>query len=500
MIDLQFYRSLLMRRLPVMLALLITCSAFGLVWAVKAPPIYSTAARLLVEEPQIAESDNSPSPSESLDVIEQQLMTRANLIDIANKLNVFRGDATLSVDDKVARMRAGTSIRRIAGRDQATMMTVGFTSTDPRIAAAVVNEFTTLVLSTNTRNRVGLAENRLAFYQQEVQRLGDDLDQQNAKILEFKQKNADALPENLRYSQDRQSLLQERVSRLESDLSTLQAQKQDMVRLFEQTGSIRQNDTPQTPEQQQLSSLQAELNNTLGVYAEGSPKVQALRARIAAAQKAIEAASPADEAGQTGNSLLDINLAQLDTRIETIGLTGGTVDGGWPQELDPEDNLHTLLEVHTDEGASGLGSCFTSKALVEASLKILAPLLVGRPANEPERSTEVLRQQTFWQGRGGAIEHTISGLDIALWDLMGKVCGQSVSRLLGGRYRERIRPYGSILFDEPGRLAEHLASVVERGFKAVKLGWRPTRFASSVARNRMLKAITASIGAWGTLT
>lgn len=319
MIDLQFYRSLLMRRLPVMLALLITCSAFGLVWAVKAPPIYSTAARLLVEEPQIAESDNSPSPSESLDVIEQQLMTRANLIDIANKLNVFRGDATLSVDDKVARMRAGTSIRRIAGRDQATMMTVGFTSTDPRIAAAVVNEFTTLVLSTNTRNRVGLAENRLAFYQQEVQRLGDDLDQQNAKILEFKQKNADALPENLRYSQDRQSLLQERVSRLESDLSTLQAQKQDMVRLFEQTGSIRQNDTPQTPEQQQLSSLQAELNNTLGVYAEGSPKVQALRARIAAAQKALEAASPADEAGQTGNSLLDINLAQLDTRIETIG-------------------------------------------------------------------------------------------------------------------------------------------------------------------------------------
>ena len=112
----------------------------------------------------------------------------------------------------------------------------------------MVNEFTTLVLSTNTRNRVGLAENRLAFYQQEVQRLGDDLDQQNAKILEFKQKNADALPENLRYSQDRQSLLQERVSRLESDLSTLQAQKQDMVRLFEQTGSIRQNDTPQTPE------------------------------------------------------------------------------------------------------------------------------------------------------------------------------------------------------------------------------------------------------------
>ena len=319
MIDLRFYWTLLMRRLPVMLALLIICSAFGLVWAVKAPPTYSTSARLLVEAPQIAENTNAPSASESLDVIEQQLMTRANLIDIANKLNVFRGDAAgLSVDQKVAQMRANTLIRRSAGRDQATLMTVGFTSPDPRIAAAVVNEFTTLILASNTRNRVGLAEDRLAFYQQEMQRLSDDLDQQNAKILQFKQQNAKALPENLRYSQERQSLLQERVSRLESDLSTLQTQKQDMVRLFEQTGSIRQNNAPQTPEQQQLAALQSELSTTLGVYAEGSPKVRSLRTRIAAAERAVEAANPPAETGETGNSLLDVNLAQIDSRSAAI--------------------------------------------------------------------------------------------------------------------------------------------------------------------------------------
>ena len=319
MIDLRFYWTLLMRRLPVMLALLIICSAFGLVWAVKAPPTYSTSARLLVEAPQIAENTNAPSASESLDVIEQQLMTRANLIDIANKLNVFRGDAAgLSVDQKVTQMRANSSIRRSAGRDRATMMTVGFTSPDPRIAAAVVNEFTTLILASNTRNRVGLAEDRLAFYQQEMQRLSDDLDQQNAKILQFKQQNAKALPENLRYSQERQSLLQERVSRLESDLSTLQTQKQDMVRLFEQTGSIRQNNAPQTPEQQQLAALQSELSTTLGVYAEGSPKVRSLRTRIAAAERAVEAANPPAETGETGNSLLDVNLAQIDSRSAAI--------------------------------------------------------------------------------------------------------------------------------------------------------------------------------------
>ena len=92
---------------------------------------------------------------------------------------------------------------------------------------------------------------------------------------------------------------------------------------------------------------------------------------------------------------------------------------------------------------------------------------------EPERVSELLRQSSFWQGRGGSVEHAISGIDIALWDIMGKACCQPVSRLLGGNYRQRIKPYGSILFDEPPALEAALHSVVARGFKAIKMGWRP---------------------------
>jgi L-alanine-DL-glutamate epimerase-like enolase superfamily enzyme len=55
----------------------------------------------------------------------------------------------------------------------------------------------------------------------------------------------------------------------------------------------------------------------------------------------------------------------------------------------------------------------------------------------------------FWFGRGGAVEHAISGIDIALWDLLGKVTKQPVARLLGGIYRDKIKPYASILFDDP---------------------------------------------------
>jgi L-alanine-DL-glutamate epimerase-like enolase superfamily enzyme len=161
------------------------------------------------------------------------------------------------------------------------------------------------------------------------------------------------------------------------------------------------------------------------------------------------------------------------TDIRITGLAGGTVEGGWADELKPEDDVHTIVEVLTDEGLIGVGSAFTSKALVEASVKLLRPFLIGERADEPMRVSERLRQSTFWQGRGGAVEHAISGIDIALWDLFGKICNQPVARLLGGCYRNRIKPYGSILFDEPPRLREKLHATVERGFRAIKLGWRP---------------------------
>jgi L-alanine-DL-glutamate epimerase-like enolase superfamily enzyme len=161
------------------------------------------------------------------------------------------------------------------------------------------------------------------------------------------------------------------------------------------------------------------------------------------------------------------------TDIRITGLSGGTVDGGWPDGMNPEEDLNTILEVISDEGLIGVGSVYTSKALTDGAVRLLRPILIGERIDEPARVTEKLRQSTFWQGRGGAVEHAISGIDIALWDLFGKVCNQPVARLLGGYYRDRIKPYGSMLFDEPGPLREKLQQTTARGFKAIKLGWRP---------------------------
>lgn len=159
--------------------------------------------------------------------------------------------------------------------------------------------------------------------------------------------------------------------------------------------------------------------------------------------------------------------------IRVIGLRGSTVACGWVNELKPEDDVYTLVELVTDEGLSGVGSVYTSQALTQAAVRLIRPLLIGERADEPMRVSEKLRQSFFWQGRGGAVEHAISGIDIALWDLMGKICRQPIARLLGGCYRDRIKPYGSLLFDEPAPLRDELQQAVARGFRAIKLGWRP---------------------------
>lgn len=154
-------------------------------------------------------------------------------------------------------------------------------------------------------------------------------------------------------------------------------------------------------------------------------------------------------------------------------LLGESPKGGWSHEIKPEDSVHTLIAVHTDAGVTGYGSVFSNGGLVEAALKVLEPLVLGESALEPERVTERLHQHTFWLGRGGTLTHAISGIDIALWDVLGKVLQQPVGRLLGGIYRTRVKPYCSVLMEEPERMREVVAGYRAKGYRAFKIGWGP---------------------------
>ncbi len=174
--------------------------------------------------------------------------------------------------------------------------------------------------------------------------------------------------------------------------------------------------------------------------------------------------------------------------ILVFGLRGGTPPGGWTNELRPEDCVHTLLAIVTEDGLVGWGSASTSDHLVRAALHTLAPVYLGAASLDPDRLSSLADRTSFWIGHGGAITHAISALDIALWDLHGQVTGQSIGRLLSGRHREQVQLYASVLMEEPDGMAATIEPLRTAGFEAFKIGWGPFGRVS----DRMDEAIVAA--------
>lgn len=181
--------------------------------------------------------------------------------------------------------------------------------------------------------------------------------------------------------------------------------------------------------------------------------------------------------------------------VVAVPLFGDSPKGGWSAEIKPEDSIHALVAVHTDAGITGYGSVFTDGRLVQAALQVLEPLFLGENALEPERVTEKLHQNTFWMGRGGSLTHAISGIDIALWDILGKATRMPVGRLLGGSYRSKVQPYCSLLMEQPERMHDVIMPYRERGFKAFKIGWGPFgRAMDSKLDREIIRAARAAAG------
>ena len=320
----KFYLALILRRLPVMALIAIVAVGMGVAIAVQLPNVYSTSARLLVvgaEIPdELASSTVNTGAAEQLDVIQQLLLTRANLIDIANRHSVFPNVRDMTPDSIVEQMRRRTSIRSTSGRDRATLMTISFEASDPQTAANVVNDYVTLVLNENVRYRTDRAEGTESFFNQEVSRLSDDLDIQKDRILRFKQTNADALPDNMTFRMNRQTLLQERVAEGERRIGELTEQKERLIAIYEASGTLSlTNEANLSPEERQLRDLQRQLNEALAIYSEENPRVKLLRTRLSQLEAAVNGqnASSADKNAEVA-SPLDIEVGRIDAQIDYI--------------------------------------------------------------------------------------------------------------------------------------------------------------------------------------
>src|SRR5215510_14000772 len=140
-----------------------------------------------------------------------------------------------------------------------------------------------------------------------------------------------------------------------------------------------------------------------------------------------------------------------------------------------------VIRIHTDAGLVGIGEVssqsYVCKAIFEAPRSAerrhgLAHLLLGQDPLDVEGLWQRMYYHTNRYGRRGAAIHAISGADIALWDLRGKILGKPVCEMLGGQKRASVRAYASYLFgDSPEETQELANQAVDLGLTAVKFGW-----------------------------
>jgi L-rhamnonate dehydratase len=142
-----------------------------------------------------------------------------------------------------------------------------------------------------------------------------------------------------------------------------------------------------------------------------------------------------------------------------------------------------VVRVSTDAGVEGFGevdgSPLVAKAVIEAPAshtrsRGLREVLIGRDPRETERLWDLMYESTLYYGREGAAIQAMAGVDLALWDIKGKLADQPVYMLLGGAYRKSVRAYASHMFDfDPDTTGRRAAEAVKAGFTAVKFGWEP---------------------------
>jgi L-alanine-DL-glutamate epimerase-like enolase superfamily enzyme len=173
------------------------------------------------------------------------------------------------------------------------------------------------------------------------------------------------------------------------------------------------------------------------------------------------------------------------------------------------DTFNTcLVEIETDTGLVGVGEAKAAvgnlgnyAALVTLIREEIAPVLIGRDARDINASWELLYNGSRAQyalregrtfptvGRRGITMSAISGVDIALWDLLGQSVGQPVWRLLGGQCRNRVAAYASGGWAPVGGIGKQLVQYVERGHRAVKMrvGLQDRSVDDSAARVREVR-------------
>ncbi|MGL6211577.1 MAG: GumC family protein [Paracoccaceae bacterium] len=319
--------------MPYFLLFVVIGSAIGVSLARILPPVYLAEARLVVESEQIpdnlAASTVRTEATEQLQIIQQRILTRDRLLEMANRLQIFAlapgvPSRPLAPDEIVNDLRERIKIVTTGGagaRGQATLVLVSFEAPTAAMSATVTNEVVTLILQENIAMRTSVAGQTLDFFTQEVERLDQELARQGAEILAFKTANQDALPDSLDFRRTQQSAAQERLLQLDREEAVLKDRRNRLVQIYDQTGQVEAGPAAtQTDEERQLQALRDQMAQALSVLSPENPRVKMIAAQIESLEKVVaaqlSAAGPAPANPEL--SVYELQLADIDGQLQFI--------------------------------------------------------------------------------------------------------------------------------------------------------------------------------------
>lgn len=295
------------------------------------PKRYTSETRVLVSKPIVSAKAVEPVMTDDLNhrlaSMQEQILSRSRLEPVIQKLDLYASDRNkVHMEDLVARLRSAiviTPMEPIRGADDRSLpgFTVSVNFNDPTMAQRICTEITSMFMKQNGEARNNQARMATSFFASEVEGAKRDLDEQDAKLAEFKKKYIGALPEE---SQTNLSLLGGMNAQLEATTQALSRAQQDKA--FNETllsqaevnwkSQLSGGQNPDTLEQQ-LQVLQDQLTTLQARYTSEHPDVIKTKNQIAEIKKRIAAAktaAPVDSSEQ-GPGTTPANIQQLRAKV-----------------------------------------------------------------------------------------------------------------------------------------------------------------------------------------
>lgn len=288
----QDYLAIMRRRAPYMIGIFATGFLISIIIAIVIPPTYRATGTIMVESQQIAENVVTTTVKTQLEDqinnIKQRVLTRENLLQMANHYGLFKGDSgNLNSSVLIDKLRDRIFIEMGNPDDKRTnqqgkkifAFTLSFEDRHPDVALQVTNDLISLFMDWNIKLRTEGAEETTDFLTQESDKLKIELDRHEKLIADFKQQHKNALPEQL-------ALRMTMLSRAENDLHEVERDirsTKEEIRVQEvELAAARHGLGDGNNTSQSLPSLKAELARLSAIYTPSHPDVKRLKYKIAA--------------------------------------------------------------------------------------------------------------------------------------------------------------------------------------------------------------------------